>query len=443
MKNNKSEKRNVIANAEETEKEKSKTEKEKNIMKENKTKPINPNGGNLLGAINFGSFASVDKKKKNRGNSLGSIGFGSFASVDKNTTIVAPQEPSRYYLSLEIGESCQLNCRHCIYHQREAKIQVPQDEILNQVMNSLENGFDPIWIALAGREPTFYDKKLVEIASKTSRPKRQNILMTNGLKLNGGLLKKLAGGIDYFDISLDGTKEAHDWMRGQGRFEKTWNNIKEVITTTQCNVGVISTAVRAVLSNGQPQFTNIVDLAQMLATEYGRTGNNNQISLSVSLYYGLPDDPMLLGAEEITNLALRLSEINFPSRLLLVANYSSVFPEVVQRLGIKERRLEYDLETGLPVMRFGNTSFVVFNLTKTPQVGLRVANNGNVYLGCNHLVLGDKAEPFKIANLKHDDLQETITRLENNEINLFNRMLDVRLCNCVLYCKNFWQKIRV
>ena len=361
----------------------------------------------------------------NGGNWLGGISFGSFASVDQNTTVTVPQKPCQYYLSLEIGESCQLNCRHCIYHRAKAQDPAPQKAILDNVTHSLDNGFDPIWVSLAGKEPTFYNETLTNVAAKTKRPKRQNIIMTNGLKLKGALLEKLAANVDYFDISLDGTKEAHDWMRGPGRFERTWDNIKEVLTTTQCNVGLISTAVKATLQNGQPQFMNIADLAQMLAMEYGKNGKNHQISLSVSLYYGRPDDPMLLGAEEIASLALCLSEIDFPSRLLVTANYSSVFPEVVRKLGIKECRLEFDPDTCLPVMRFGNTSFVIFNLVKTPQVGLRIANHGSVYLGCNHLVLGDKAEPFKIADLNHDNLQEVVVQLQNHEVDLLNQIMQL------------------
>jgi radical SAM protein with 4Fe4S-binding SPASM domain len=356
----------------------------------------------------------------NGGNWLGAINFGSFASVDQNTTVTVPQKPCQYYLSLEIGESCQLNCRHCIYHQRKAQGPAPQKAILDNVIHSLDNGFDPIWVSLAGKEPTFYGKTLTNVAAKTKRPKRQNIIMTNGLKLKDALLEELADNVDYFDISLDGTKEAHDWMRGPGRFERTWDNIKEVLTTTQCNIGVISTAVKATLQNGQPQFMNIADLAQMLAMEYGK---NHRISLSVSLYYGWPDDPMLLGAEEIASLALCLSEIDFPTRLLVTANYSSVFPEVVRKLGIKDYQLEFDPETCLPVMRFGNTSFIIFNLIKTPQVGLRVANHGSVYLGCDHLVLGDDAEPFKIADLNHDSLQEVVVQLQNHEVDLLNQMM--------------------
>ena len=169
----------------------------------------------------------------NGGNWLGGVGFGSFASVGQNTVSTLSQEPCRYYLSLEIGESCQLNCRHCIYHRAKAQDPAPQKAILDNVAHSLDNGFDPIWVSLAGKEPTFYNETLINMAAKTKRPKRQNIIMTNGLKLKGALLEELADNVNYFDISLDGTKEAHDWMRGPGRFERTWGNIKEVIATTQ------------------------------------------------------------------------------------------------------------------------------------------------------------------------------------------------------------------
>jgi len=58
-------------------------------------------------------------------------------------------------------------------------------------------------------------------------------------------------------------------------------------------------------------------------------------------------------------------------------------------------------------------------------VGLRIANHGSVYLGCDHLVLGDKAEPFKIADLNHDDLQETVVQLQNHEVDLLNQIMEL------------------
>jgi radical SAM protein with 4Fe4S-binding SPASM domain len=364
----------------------------------------------------------MKKQKIGYGNFFTPIGLGAFAEVGHVTTRKLTHQSDRQYLSIEVGEACQLQCKHCIYHSRKLETPRPRREHHENLLDALERGFDPLWISLAGKEPTIYAKDLIHLAASTKREDRLNIVMTNGLLLRGALLNDLADNIDYFDISLDGTKDAHDWMRGPGMFDKTWNNIEEVLATTDCKVGLIATAVKSSLNDDRPQYSDIVNLARLLEKRFGA---NDRISLSVSLYYGWPDDPMLLDAVEITGLAKGLSEVEFPTRILFTANYAHAFPSVARYFGISDHPLEFDVPTGIPLLRLGNMDFILFNLIQAPQVAIRLSNDGDVFLGCNHLVLGDDANGYRIASLDDEEFFEVTRRLKCESVPLMQQSLQL------------------
>ncbi len=60
----------------------------------------------------------------------------------------------------------------------------------------------------------------------------------------------------------------------------------------------------------------------------------------------------------------------------------------------------FDARTQVPIASLGSTDIVLFNQTESLQVPLRLSNDGNVFLGCNHLTLGDRASAFAIGQLE-------------------------------------------
>ncbi|MCH8851367.1 MAG: radical SAM protein [Planctomycetes bacterium] len=316
------------------------------------------------------------------------------------------------YLGVEVGEVCQLSCRHCIYHRDNPANARPPNFVRDSVFAAFEQGFDPLWVSYSGKEPTLFPDRLLELARRTKRPDRVNILMTNGLKLTGDLLLELGKAITLFDISLDGDEEAHDWMRGPGTFGATWRNMEEVLERTDCRVGVIATAVHARLADGRRQIFDLIALARRLQSAFG---SGNRISLSISLYYGPPGDPLLLRPQDIAELMSGLEDVAFPTRVLFSANYAHQWTEVRQAIGWTNAQMQFDVGTGLAVMQRAKLMAILFNLTPSDQLGIRVSNEGEVYLGCNHLVLGDDAKTFSLGNLKRDQLEEIARRVVRNE----------------------------
>ncbi len=350
---------------------------------------------------------------------MGQAGLGSFAYIGRHASKRAPSIASRLYLAVELGEACQLKCRHCIYHRERPAEARPPDFVLERIRSAFRRGFDPFWVSFAGKEPTLFPRQLVELAGLTKRPARVNILMTNGLLLSGALLSDLAPLIDYFDISLDGDEAAHDWMRGAGTFRRTWQNIEHALRHPEPNIGIIATAVRAELQNSKPQYESLLALARRLSTEFGV---NERLSLTISLYFGDPNDPMLLGSEEIARLITGLTEISFPTRVLFTANYAHLWPGVRRRLGWDHVEIEYDSTTGYPFLRRGHIQAILFNLTQTYQLSLRMSNEGKLFLGCNHLVLGDRASELSVADLSNEELDSAAERVWQDKIPIMNSL---------------------
>lgn len=343
-------------------------------------------------------------------NFMGQSSFGSFAPVGERLRSDPAAGGARHYLAVEIGEACQLKCKHCIYHRPKSRNPRPNAEVLEEVYETAHSGYNPLWLTFAGKEATIYPRTLVEAATRLRRSDTLSILMTNGLLLNDALIDSLGDKIDVFDISLDGPKGAHDWMRGDGTYERTWKRIEAVLARTASRVGIIATAVRGEVAPGVQQYEQIGELAEEIVA---RCGTSGRVVLTLSLYFGPVADPMLLHPEDIAGLVRTLAATGCPSRVVVAANYAHQWPEVAEDLGLSNSDILYDEATALPVIKFGSVNLILFNLTEVPQISARVSNDGLVFLGCNHLVLGEAAAGRAIGDLANEPLGGILERLSD------------------------------
>ncbi len=279
-----------------------------------------------------------------------------------------------------------------------------------RLSSQLTGDLNPKWVSFAGKEPTLFPKELVSIASAARDPRRHSVLMTNGLKLSRSLLSDLSALIDCFDISVDGDEAFHDWMRGAGTFRRVWDRLPEVLAHTDSCIGLIATATNACLDEGRPQWEGIVGLARRLAREFSQ---QPRLSLSVSLYYGPPADPLRMTPETLTVFLQALRTVDFPTRILWTSSYDHLLPAVSAALGWSLDDLEYDLPTGLPLLCDGPMSVVLFSQSPTPQYALRVAVNGDVFLGCNHLSLSGEVKRFSVGNISKRPLRNIMSDVRN------------------------------
>ena len=122
---------------------------------------------------------------------------------------------------------CNLKCRHC--YTVSADVNFPGELTHEQAMETLEDlgRFKIPALILSGGEPL--DRfDLFEIAERARKLVRMLALSTNGTKLTGEAVERVAEiGFDYVGISIDGIKERNDWFRGkEGAFVEALQGVR-------------------------------------------------------------------------------------------------------------------------------------------------------------------------------------------------------------------------
>jgi len=133
-------------------------------------------------------------------------------------------------VSYFINNVCNLRCKHCYvaYEENKGTLSVGEwkrvfDELIS--MGALTFGD-------VGKEPTLTWKETKELlyyfkAKRRFIPKLRFGFVTNGTLLERSKIEDLEKiQPDYIDISLDGTKGAHDYIRGEGNYYRIMNNLK-------------------------------------------------------------------------------------------------------------------------------------------------------------------------------------------------------------------------
>lgn len=133
-------------------------------------------------------------------------------------------------ISYFINNSCNLNCKHCYvgYNRSCGDLSVEEWKV---VFNDLIN-VGATTFGCVGKEPLLTWDKTRELLEflKTKREGNPRIrfgIVTNATLMNENIINDLINIMpDYIDISLDGFSEKHDYIRGEGNFRKTFENLK-------------------------------------------------------------------------------------------------------------------------------------------------------------------------------------------------------------------------
>lgn len=138
--------------------------------------------------------------------------FGSYKLFNKRSPL---------YGSADIINVCNLHCSHCYWWLNRKENEELTVEQWKQIIENKFKKSHVFIITLVGGEPTMRPD-VVELFIKEF-PKRV-CLVTNGTFP----LKKY-NDIYFYWISIDGTEEIHDNIRGQGTFAKTRQNIMDYV----------------------------------------------------------------------------------------------------------------------------------------------------------------------------------------------------------------------
>jgi radical SAM protein with 4Fe4S-binding SPASM domain len=123
------------------------------------------------------------------------------------------------YLELQLLHDCNLRCRHCyLGPPNSSRLKLP--EALAISAEFADRG--GLKLMLSGGEPLLYPELRSFIEQTAELPVRR-VLISNGTLLSAENCAWLA--VDEIQVSLDGWREGHDLLRGEGNFELTREGI--------------------------------------------------------------------------------------------------------------------------------------------------------------------------------------------------------------------------
>lgn len=125
---------------------------------------------------------------------------------------------------IEVTRECNLRCKHCLNSSGDAmESQLTQEELIKIVNEFSESGIQEI--RFTGGEPLLF-KGIFDLINLASSLGIYTSIGTNGTLITKTTAKKLKeAGLKKAIVSIDGTKNKHDYIRGDGNYKKAMSGI--------------------------------------------------------------------------------------------------------------------------------------------------------------------------------------------------------------------------
>ncbi len=218
--------------------------------------------GGTLFAVNKGQRTYLDENEFNMlvSRTPSAQDFLATLGFEGELKIISPERISGNSFSapdtifFELTRACDLRCLHCF---NNSGIKLP-DELSPQERTAItedvaNSGVQEI--RFTGGEPTLAPDidKLMQLAIESGM---RVSLGTNGIFANGPRAEKIANLLHLAVISLDGTRSAHDKIRGKGNFDRTLAGIR-ILQSYRVDVRVNTVVMKS-------NFDEVVALVEYL-----------------------------------------------------------------------------------------------------------------------------------------------------------------------------------
>lgn len=131
---------------------------------------------------------------------------------------------NNYSATVDITTKCNLRCKHCRLETTNYDLSLEQIEIIASKLANKDRRI----VFISGGEPLVRND-IVEVVKIFKKYISCVCINTNSLLLTEELLDNLIeAGLNYIQVSLDGVKDTHDYMRGEGTYEKTMDKLKMI-----------------------------------------------------------------------------------------------------------------------------------------------------------------------------------------------------------------------
>ncbi|MDD2907127.1 MAG: radical SAM protein [Candidatus Gracilibacteria bacterium] len=169
-------------------------------------------------------------------------------------------------MSIYITQRCPKACKHCV--SRSAP-NAPHDYELNKeqwfkVLKDIRNS-GVTTIVISGGEPMIKEN-IFDIIEEADRLKLSLILLSDYDEMTENIANRIKNikNLEDFQVSLDGaTEKTHDWMRGEGSFEKSKKRMKLL-----ANAGIKYTVSSVIHKNNLFELESMVKLVNELGATF-------------------------------------------------------------------------------------------------------------------------------------------------------------------------------
>ncbi len=177
-----------------------------------------------------------------------------------------------FVIQWHLTERCNLHCRHC-YQTSATGIDLPLP-VVQEVMAEIADMF-AAWeescgmtitpsFNITGGEPFLRDD-IFAILHEIGRRRFAMFILTNGTLVDGNTAAKLAeAGVAGVQVSVEGTEDTHDAIRGRGSFAAAMKGVGHLraaglpvtlnITVSRLNVGDVPVMVELAAALGVPRL---------------------------------------------------------------------------------------------------------------------------------------------------------------------------------------------
>lgn len=189
---------------------------------------------------------------------IGLSGSNGGISRDTNTNLKVDLLNRPLEVSYFVNNICNLACKHCYVGYEEKVGDLSTEEWKDTFDKLIRRG--ALTFGNVGKEPLLSSKKTLALLKHLKQRRDENPrirfgLVTNGTLLDGDVVKEIREiSPDYIDVSLDGTRAEHDYIRGKGNFERTMRNLRELPSSLKEKVFISYT----LMSHNQDSFENLV-----------------------------------------------------------------------------------------------------------------------------------------------------------------------------------------
>src|SRR5262245_45167141 len=129
-------------------------------------------------------------------------------------------------LQIHPTRRCNLACSHCYSESGPRVAEQLDDGILERaVWDAAALGYREL--AVSGGEP-FLFRPMARTLAAAKAAGMATMVTTNGTLTTAARLTEVAGPLDLLEVSLDGTPEGHDALRGRGSFDELARHLRPI-----------------------------------------------------------------------------------------------------------------------------------------------------------------------------------------------------------------------